>query len=308
MRAPRETFLFAGPTLGPRSRALARAANVRLKPPARRLDVATLVARSSAPGVILVADGVFHAALAVGHAEIRNALEKGWRVWGVASMGAIRAREMQSLGMRGYGRVFERYAAEGDFQDDEVALVHEASAPHRALTEPLVHLREALSHLTSAGIVDRTIAHEVEAELKRCWFGDRTIAATIRALTARGADVHAVRAELVDFDRFRVKTLDLDRFLVERPWVEVGPPWSPPTNLDVAEESRTTHSAREGRADFTQGRRFMAAKKSKKVTIEIDAAVLADLTKAVEALEKFAIAAHTGCDDPKVRGKLPKKR
>ncbi|WP_425300876.1 TfuA-like protein, partial [Nocardia wallacei] len=33
--------------------------------------------------------------------EIREALEAGWSVWGLSSMGAIRAAEMRLLGMRG---------------------------------------------------------------------------------------------------------------------------------------------------------------------------------------------------------------
>ena len=59
-------------------------------------------------------------------------------------MGAIRAREMAHLGMRGFGRVFERFVAEDDFQDDEVALL-------------VVH---GLLHLLG-------LDHEIEAEAER---------------------------------------------------------------------------------------------------------------------------------------------
>ena len=70
-------------------------------------------------------------------------------MWGLSSMGAIRAREMAHLGMRGYGSVYAPFATEGDFQDDEVALLHEPNAPYRPVSEPLVHLREAVAHLAS---------------------------------------------------------------------------------------------------------------------------------------------------------------
>ena len=136
MRAPVDVVMFVGPTLGEgrRARSLAAARGVRLRPPVKRRDLSNFLAkvRRQRPGVICIVDGVFHDRLAVGHAEIREALERGWRVWGLSSMGAIRAREMQSLGMRGFGRIYELFNTGRDFQDDEVALLHEPTAPYRA--------------------------------------------------------------------------------------------------------------------------------------------------------------------------------
>jgi hypothetical protein len=146
MRARRERiFLFAGPTLArsPHARVLVRGVSVRS--PVKRGDVERLVeaypASRGRPGVIVLADGLFHDTLAVGHAELRAALRAGWRLWGLSSMGAIRAHEMAPLGMRGFGRVYERFQAEPDFQDDEVALLHGPAPEYRTLSEPLVHLR-----------------------------------------------------------------------------------------------------------------------------------------------------------------------
>ncbi len=219
-RADDKVVMFVGPTLAasPRARTLARAC--RLRPPVRRLDVAKLVAAKDEPGVIVIVDGVFHDTLAVGHAEIREALRCGWRVWGVSSMGAIRAREMAAMGMRGFGRVFERFEADGDFQDDEVALLHEPTPPYRSVTEPLVHLREAIQYLVSRGIVRARDGRAVATDLKSRWYGERTVPGTVDALArhARGGAAH-VRDELRDFGRFAVKTHDLERFLEQRPWV-----------------------------------------------------------------------------------------
>src|ERR1700730_15150065 len=105
-RAADCVVMFVGPTLAtsPRARTLAR--SYALRRPVRRDDIARLVRGRRKPGVIVIVDGVFHDTLAVGHAEIREALVRGWRVWGLSSMGAIRAREMAHLGMRGFGRVF----------------------------------------------------------------------------------------------------------------------------------------------------------------------------------------------------------
>jgi hypothetical protein len=220
MRARRDAtvFLFAGPTLAasPHARRLAR--GLRVRPPVRRGDVARLVERH-APAVIAVADGLFHDTLAVGHAELRAALRAGWRVWGLSSMGAIRAHEMAPLGMRGYGRVFERFQAEADFQDDEVALLHGPAPEWRPLSEPLVHLRAAAEHLAARGLVVPEGARDVVAALKSRWYGERTRRGAIEALgaCARGG-VDAVRRELGDFRPFELKTLDLEQFLQRRPW------------------------------------------------------------------------------------------
>ena len=154
--------MFVGPTLGDgrRARALAKRHGVRLLPPVKRRDLSNFLSKAGRrrPGVVCIVDGVFHDRLAVGHVEIRDLLERGFRVWGLSSMGAIRAREMQSLGMRGFGRVFELFNAGSDFQDDEVALLHEPTSPFRSSSEPLVHLRAALDHLVSADLVPRAAA------------------------------------------------------------------------------------------------------------------------------------------------------
>jgi hypothetical protein len=220
MRARRpgpEVTIFVGPTAAGSARANALLRGLRRRPPVRRRDVEQLVLRAARPGVIVIVDGVFHDTLAVGHAEIREALERRWDVWGLSSMGAIRAREMGALGLRGFGRVFDLFAREGDFQDDEVALLHEPSPPYRAASEPLVHLRAGLQHLVSEGVVSDAAARDVASALKARWYGERTIPAAI-ALLARHAPRERILRELGDFDRFRLKTIDLEDFLTERPW------------------------------------------------------------------------------------------
>jgi hypothetical protein len=220
--------IFGGPTIAGNAEARALAKPFRLRRPIRRGDVDALVdAQKKArkkPGVLVIVDGVFHDTLAVGHAEIRDALAVGWRVWGLSSMGAIRAREMMHLGMRGFGRVFERFCGDDDFQDDEVALLHEPHAPYRAVSEPLVHLRAAVEHLVAREMVSAEDGGAVIAELKSRWYGERTVQRAAHALKrcARGEAGNVAR-ELREFDRFRWKTLDLMRFLTERPFDVTSP-------------------------------------------------------------------------------------
>jgi hypothetical protein len=212
-------LLFAGPTLS-RARLISAALpldGIELEPPIRRGDLPR-VTRRRVPGVMAIVDGVFHDALAVGHAEIRRVLEAGWHVYGLASMGAIRAREMHHLGMRGFGRVFARYCEPGDFRDDEVALLHEPEPPYRELSEPLVHLRAALASLSD--VVPAADAQALLDELDGMWFGERSAALVVARLSARCPEARArIAATFAELDRFRWKALDLIDFLVQQPWL-----------------------------------------------------------------------------------------
>jgi hypothetical protein len=221
-RTDRRAVIFLGPTLATlpaRARALCRASGFLVRRPVRRGDIDQLLAPRRAPGLIVIVDGVFHDTLAVGHAEIREALQRGWQVWGLSSMGAIRAREMAHLGMHGYGTVYQQFVTEDDFQDDEVALLHEPTAPYRPVSEPLVHLRAAATYLASHGIVTDEGARAAIEDLKGRWYGERTIRRLAHALrpVARGGSP-ALDRELRSFDRFRTKAIDLAQFLAERPF------------------------------------------------------------------------------------------
>ena len=158
MRAPArddvDVVMFAGPTLAASPRARGRLARgLRLRRPVRRRDVEGAGRRGERPGSSFSSTAFSTTHSRWGTREIRDALARGWSVWGLSSMGAIRAREMAHLGVRGYGRVFERFCQGDDFQDDEVALLHEATSPYRAVSEPLFHLREAVAHLARGGLV-----------------------------------------------------------------------------------------------------------------------------------------------------------
>ena len=82
--------------------------------PSRRVPPACKTGRPS-PGsagggeIIGLIDGVFHQESAVAHREILAAIKKGVRVVGSSSMGALRAAEMDTLGMTGIGEVYRMY-------------------------------------------------------------------------------------------------------------------------------------------------------------------------------------------------------
>ncbi|MBV8468004.1 MAG: hypothetical protein JO218_18830 [Burkholderiales bacterium] len=194
----------------------ARFPDVAWLPPVRRDDVQNLAA-SEAPGCMAIVDGYFDQALAVGHAEIREAVDKGWRVWGLSSMGAIRAYEMRHLGVLGFGKVYAHFDVEDDFRDDEVALLHARDRPYRPITEPLVHIRYGLQDLVERRLLSEADRHTVLDSLMQMWYGERYLEVAERLLASVAGKELAQRWR-ADFGRYRIKSHDLADFLAFAPW------------------------------------------------------------------------------------------
>ena len=93
--------LFIGPTL--RRGDIPAELDAFALPPAQQGDVYR--AALNRPEAIGIVDGYFGGAPSVWHKEILWALSEGIQVFGSASMGALRAAELSSFGMRGVGRI-----------------------------------------------------------------------------------------------------------------------------------------------------------------------------------------------------------
>src|SRR6266566_5098836 len=112
-RGEMNSCVFLGPTMPVSdARAILDASYL---PPAGCGDVYRAVMDGAT--TIAIVDGFFHLRPAVRHKEIAWALSRGVRVFGAASMGALRAVEMAASGMRGVGRIFEAFCR-GDLEDD----------------------------------------------------------------------------------------------------------------------------------------------------------------------------------------------
>ncbi len=214
-----EVILFAGPSTHGLDRATLLADGVQLRPPVRRGDVDRLVATGSPPGVLVICDGVFQSVPAVSHAELCAAIDAGWQVWGVSSIGAIRAFELRDEGMRGFGYVYAQLSRHDDFTDDEMCLLHFPEDPWFPLTEALVNLRHALEvHGASLGI-SAEAGDRAVATLSRAWFGDRAPEFMQTALEEAGVSRRDADALLAWTAANRIKSLDLWRLMQLRPWL-----------------------------------------------------------------------------------------
>lgn len=145
----RRTIVFLGPSL--EREAAEKILSAEYRPPAKRGDL--LRAAEEGAAIIGLIDGVFHQESAVAHREILAAVKKGVRVVGASSMGALRAAEMDTLGMTGIGEVYRMYKSGELISDDEVALVFDPETG-LSLSEPLVNIRFTLKAAETEGIIN----------------------------------------------------------------------------------------------------------------------------------------------------------
>jgi TfuA protein len=125
---------------------------------------------ASTVGII---DGVFDQSLAVSIFEIRSALKRGVNIWGAASMGALRAVECRSLGMKGVGWIYEQFDLGRLTADDEVALLFEPLTG-RPISIPLVNLRWAVTVCIERRLLTPTEVYQLIALAEEVPFRFRT--------------------------------------------------------------------------------------------------------------------------------------
>jgi TfuA protein len=171
------------------------------RPPAARGDIARAAADGAA--VIVLIDGVFLQDCAVGHREVLGVLKSGVTVIGASSMGALRAAELDGLGMVGVGEVYRRYRAGEIESDDEVALVYDPESGY-ALSEPLVNIRATLEGAVSDGVLAPADAAAVLGAAQALYFPDRTWPAILR----RAAVADDVREALARYPPVDLKRAD----------------------------------------------------------------------------------------------------
>ena len=189
-------IVFLGPSLD--LTAAEKILSAEYRPPAKRGDL--LAAVHDGATIIGLIDGVFHQESAVAHREILTAIKKGVRVVGASSMGALRAAEMDTLGMVGIGEIYWMYKSGELESDDEVALVFDPSSG-LALAEPLTNIRFTLKRAREEGIIDAAEHDALLASARSVFYPQRTY----RTIVSQTNDT--------------VDTKTQERFLV---WVEKG--------------------------------------------------------------------------------------
>jgi len=169
--------IFAGPSLPPSVRPDDPRFDWRA--PARQCDVYR--AALERPDVIGLIDGYFDAVPSVWHKEILWAMAQGIRVYGAASIGALRAAELADFGMIGVGRIFEMFRDGVLTDDDEVALLHgPAEAGYVQLSVPMVNVRATLDAATDDGVIGEPVAKAFAQVAKSTFYKERTWKSVVR--------------------------------------------------------------------------------------------------------------------------------
>lgn len=164
--------VYIGPTLSGREvRAIAPMAKI--LPPVEGGSLAR--GQWRAGDVVVLIDGYYRDRPAVRHKEIMQLTADGVHVVGAASMGALRAAELDGFGVRGVGEVYQMYKSGEIDGDDEVAVQHLAETPGYELSSiALVNLRWACRQAVAEGVAGPDTACRLLAAAKGLVFYERT--------------------------------------------------------------------------------------------------------------------------------------
>lgn len=164
-----ELVVYLGPSLS--LSAAREILDANYLPPIRRGDLAKVADSTRAVGII---DGEFFQSLAVSPKEVLKTISRGIRVYGAASMGALRAAETCDLGMIGVGKIFAMFRDGVLDADDEVAVAYDPES-YRTLSDPLVNLRCALEAAVADGAIGNALAKELLQAMQSRYFPLRSL-------------------------------------------------------------------------------------------------------------------------------------
>ena len=146
------------------------------KRPIKRGDLGQALKEN--PDIIGIVDGVFHQNSSVGHKEILNVIKKGITVVGSSSMGALRASELDSLGMIGIGYVYKQYATGKVTSDDDVAVMLD-SETLESLSEPLINMDYVFTNAYGENIITKEEKDELVKIAKSTFYPKRNYSQTL---------------------------------------------------------------------------------------------------------------------------------
>ncbi|OEC96580.1 TfuA domain protein core [Methanosarcina sp. A14] len=166
------------------------------QPPVRRFQLEKFVQEGYK--IIGIIDGIFFDRAAVGHREILSALDSGVKVVGGASMGALRASELDTHGMIGVGKVYEWYRDGVIESDDEVAVSTNPDT-FEPISVPLVNIRETLKAALTSGLVSE---EEHDGLLKLAidtYYPDRSYFGLVKEGVKKGLIPEEKKKSVLDF-------------------------------------------------------------------------------------------------------------
>jgi hypothetical protein len=162
-----KTIVFSGPSIAEAE--VHQLAACTHAPPIKRGDLAA----AGDYDLFVILDGEFGQNLSVSPKEILAVLDKGKTVIGAASMGALRASELDRSGMIGVGWVYDYFRRCAVRRDADVALVY-APFDFKPMTVPMVDLEYWMEQTSAAGPIRNRERALVLKTARDIFFAERT--------------------------------------------------------------------------------------------------------------------------------------
>lgn len=186
-------IIFLGPSLSHKEASKILDADYKL--PIQRGDVSA--ALNENPDIIGIIDGVFHQQPAVSHREILDALKKGVTVVGGASMGALRASELDDFGMIGVGYVYNQYKKGLIESDDDVAIVINPMTMEQ-LSDSLVSMEYNFKKALNKGLITEEDFNALIKTAKSIFYPKRTYNLVLNTVTLPFAKIAVIENFLIE--------------------------------------------------------------------------------------------------------------
>src|ERR671925_145095 len=190
-------IIFLGPSLShERARKIFDAD---YKPPARKGDFLRLAADFDVKLVGFV-DGVFLQDYPPTPIEVYHLARKdGVLLAGAASLGALRAVELEKFGMVGIGKIFQLYKSGKLNADDEVAVTFVPDGDYQLQSEAMIDIRYNLYLAYKNGVISKKTKGVLAKLAKGIYFPHRSYTYIIEE--ARGKH-HSLGSEIISFGNY----------------------------------------------------------------------------------------------------------
>src|SRR5882757_5206509 len=163
-----KTIVFSGPSIAEAE--VHQLAACTHAPPIKRGDLAA----AGDYDLFVILDGEFGQNLPVSPKEILAVLDKGKTVIGAASMGALRASELDRAGMIGIGWVYDYFRRCAVRRDADVALVY-SPFDFKPMTVPMVDVEYWMEQASAAGLIGNKERARLLKAVRNVFFADRSL-------------------------------------------------------------------------------------------------------------------------------------
>ena len=178
--------IFGGPSL-PTALITTLPADLKLLPPIERGDLDRLGETFPNVTSIGIVDGKFFESFSISPKEILRSIDKGKRVFGSSTVGALRATELSIYGMEGVGRVYEMFAS-GEIDSDAEVLLNYDPETFERKSVPMVDIRWALENAGKDGNIPAWTSELTISIAEQIHYADRSYANVLDPLKSQLAN------------------------------------------------------------------------------------------------------------------------